>query len=108
MPRGPIGYANNLFFPDLLHPIVNFNTATSLLSTDSISSIGILLAEAQPSMDVAARSRPLQHRSPHRWQDLTRGIGSFTDRSKCLLRSSVAQSPNSFGRKEVILGFKKW
>ena len=108
MPRGPIGYANNLFFPGLLHPIVNFNTATSLLSTDSTSKVGILLGDAWPasigSGEIKAPLTPIA--SPlarfNSW------FGSFTDRIKCLLGSSVAQSPNSFGRKEVILGFKKW
>ena len=47
MPVGPMGLADNLFFPALLHPSVDFNTATSLLSTDSISSGGVLLGDAR-------------------------------------------------------------
>jgi hypothetical protein len=46
MSVGPMGLADNPFFRDILHPAVNSNTATSLLSADSISEVRILLANA--------------------------------------------------------------
>lgn len=63
MPVGPIGLVDNLFFPALLHPSVNFNTATSLLSTDSISTGGVPLADARHvsmgSCQIKAPSTPM-------------------------------------------------
>jgi len=61
MPVGPIGLADNLFFPALLHPTFDFNAASPLLSTELISNLGVLLTVARPCVYGVAKSRPDRH-----------------------------------------------
>lgn len=86
MPLELIGLADSQTPYPFLRPSVNFGTHTSLFSSGSdgafyaaVARARILLALHGTFSRVFSRTRPAQYRSPQRWQNLARAVGTFTE-----------------------------